>query len=537
MAAKGTSIFIGLLLPLLFFTEGLWILKREPLTTEFDGIMQFYAAANIFKGTGYVGWASHFWPPLFGTLMAAFQNFIDPLVAGKMISLISAVLILVLIYYFVQRATHSRSFGVLCQMAILANSTFFASALEAENHMLDSLFYVAAVSLAIHQRPRTVPWMETFLLGVLSGFAGLTRYTSYSLVPVVLMIIFWGEEGHRKRWLKMGLYIFCFFMINLPWYLFNLNHNGSPLHTWQYLNIGSHIFPLGELRWWWEGQKEFQNLSQVITAYPIPYLNNFSKNFTSSIEMLFESCRSFIYGLLLLALWTQRKNIKQLNFKEFVFSRPFNPEQLIYLLLFLTVYTVLVSQAFVFGEVFLSWSILLPAFTLALFNQFLTTAKIRICVLSILVIAGSMAHFENLGRVKIRIDKQQPLQKVQSFLLRDPLIKSKTVLSANASYAYAVGAQYLMLPLYFGDKNVWSILTYQDLDEKIRWFAPKEPFNLDPLTSHFDYLIIDEATKRMLPTLTNQLRALTQSKMILEPIEIHGVQIYQRTIFKNRYMR
>ena len=36
---------------------------------EWDGVIQLFAGREIFQGYNYIGWPSHFWPPLYSFLI------------------------------------------------------------------------------------------------------------------------------------------------------------------------------------------------------------------------------------------------------------------------------------------------------------------------------------------------------------------------------------------------------------------------------------------------------------------------------------
>jgi len=323
------------IIPLLFAIAAVIVAYFHDTFEEWDGVMQLFAGREIFQGLGYQGWTSHFWPPLYSFLVGLLDLFIDGFWAAKIVSIISGSILLYVVYKFAVFLTSNSKVGILSQAFLALNPLYFLSTIQAENHMLDSLFFVTGLFLLL----RAVENRSTrsfIIVGIIFALACLSRYTSYILLPLALIIVF--LSFNLKNAIKMSLaFLLPFLVVSLPWYYVNMVNNGSPLFTWQYMNIGSAVVDSNHFRWWWLTQAKYNGIQDIIVSHPIPYLKNFLMNCIRSGVIILISAK-VLAPAVFPALFDGFINMK---------SKLFFP-----LIGGLFLFVVLVSQAFVFDQVF-----------------------------------------------------------------------------------------------------------------------------------------------------------------------------------------
>jgi hypothetical protein len=202
--------------------------------------MQVFAGREIFRGEGYHGWTSHFWPPLFSSLCGLIENKTSGFTAGKIISIFSSTLLLFVAYFLAYILTESIEVGILSQVFLALNPLYFRESLKAHNHMLDALFFALGLTIFTNFIKGPIP-LELGIAGFVFGIAGLTRYTSY--VSILLPFIFFFIYPFIKADEFTFIYWLGFAIASLPWWVINARYNGSPIHNWDYLNVYQGVYP------------------------------------------------------------------------------------------------------------------------------------------------------------------------------------------------------------------------------------------------------------------------------------------------------
>ena len=136
-------------IPLLFLLVVLFASYFHDTFEEWDGVMQFFAGKEIVTGFGYNGWTSHFWPPLYSLLIGLGALLMPGFQAAKAISIIASVATLLIAYHFAFELSGNKKVGLLTQLFLFLNPLFIVSAMQAENHMIDTLFFVSATFLLL----------------------------------------------------------------------------------------------------------------------------------------------------------------------------------------------------------------------------------------------------------------------------------------------------------------------------------------------------------------------------------------------------
>ena len=374
--------------------------------------------------------------------------------------------------------------------------------------MLDSLFYVSALTLLIVSvRTGRMRWF--IAAGACAGLAGLSRYTSLSFVPAALVAIFWLARSRgsnplslRRRLAACAAFAATFLLVEAPWLVANYRLNGSPIATWQYLNVGlsvmPRVWPITRMQWWWLYQERIHSLGGVIAASRLEYLGNFAATVRAA-EAMVRHDNGWIglpglLGVLALPWLLPRRGA--------LLSRWLIP------VIAAACYVALVCQAFVFGEVFLSFSVLLGIAGMLLLRRL---AQLRswptqvrtgaVALVLIVLLAGNLAQSNrNMLQYLHNIDDDGELTKtapVTRALQADPQISSKYVMALHGSRAYYAGSRYMCVPLYFRNADPVALVTYGGLPEAVRRWAPRYPFR--PMVDRADYLIFDSAARRYLP--------------------------------------
>lgn len=483
-------------IPLLFLIAALVAFSFHTSFEEWDGVMQYFSGREIVSGYGYNGWPSHFWPPLYPLLVGLLSLVLPGFEAAKTVSLISGVLTLYIAFHFALALSGKTKVAILAQVFLFLNPVFFLSAVQAENHMLDALFFTwTLLLLARIANERRTATNQLVLLGIMSGISALSRYTSYSLVPVIIITILFLDR--KKAALLCGAYLAGFIAVSLPWWIYNAKANGSPFHSWQYMNIGSRIFP-DRYEWWWKNQENFTGLKSIIVRYPVLYLKNFYRNILLSNVMLLD-CAGILTPLVLPAIFDSFISMKTRLWV--ILSGIF------------AAYIILVCQAFVFEQVFLSWSIILTILCVMFLYRYLALAgnryrlikRYRIDSIFIaILLAGAL--FITSRRIVTYVsadsyDAGQLTDTVEiSRLLRehDPELSTKYLMAAHPARAYYAGSYYLMAPLYY-EGTLEGLVRYRDLGDRVKEYAPKYPLFADSSDLSVDYLVYDKALEAFLP--------------------------------------
>jgi len=486
-----------LVIPLLFFVTILIIANFHSTFEEWDGVIQYFQGIEIFHGEGYNNWGSHYWPPLYSILIGLLSNFTSGFFAAKFISILASTFTLIVVFYLVTEFTGERKIAIISQLLIALNPYYLISSIQAENHMLDTLFFVSAFFFLVKFIKDPDKKANIVLLACSTAFATLSRYTSYSLIPLILIVLIFYT---KKKYFLSSFIIFTLLLlfINLPWYYYNYIKNGFPLHTWQYLNIGSYTYPGGIREWQWSGQTNYQNISQILNDYPRAYFTNFIGNAIDGCINILRATKIIIIISLLL-IFSQRKNV------DFHYPSQFIKNKYIQLFSIGFIgFLILVSQAFVFTQVFLSWNVLFTVFLIVVTINLIDLNGIKKLHLEILLILLII----NLGYSGVHINKYlkdendddgelADYKNVNTVLCKEKNIADSYIMAIHPARAYYANSHYIMLPEYFKG-NVAQLVKYEGLSEKVKTTQPKY-LNIENKNIHSDFLIYDIYSKTMLP--------------------------------------
>jgi hypothetical protein len=468
-----------LTLPILFFCIGIVLINIHNLFEESDGVFHYFSALDIIQITNYNNWASNFWPPLYPFISSFLLPYFDGFFVFKLVSLISGFVILLTIYdiCFLLSLDHRRAF--FAQLMTFVFSGFLISSIQAENHILDSCFTLLGIKYLV-KFSCNKNILYVFLSGLFIGLAGLTRYTSYTFVPGILISLIYILNF--RRFYFIIFFLAPFTLVSLPWWIINYINNSNPFHTWQYLNIGMAVsgFDFGE--WWWKQSVNYKSINDLLMDFPLNYALNFGRNLLKVGYHLLLSLNILFFYLFVKFKSSKSSNIfLVLIFPSFIF------------------FVLLVSQAFVFSEVLLSWYFVFIV-CISLFIE--TKFELRFyrfyffvfIIISIFKLYFYLVDYTDNGQLSdnskiISIIKQQ-----------DSNLDKKFVMSIHPARSYYLNSKYLTLPLYFKG-SVSDLVKYKGIHYDILKTIPTYPANILSNNPNIkaDYLIFEQSSLKYLP--------------------------------------
>lgn len=458
--------------PAAFTLVAALVAAKHTTFTEFDGLMQLFAGQELLETGRYRGWPSHFWPPLYPSLIALLEPVFGGFWAGKIISIASAGLILNVVHRLARRAGAGPAAAIVAQTLVAVNPLFFLNAIQAQNHMLDAALLSLAV-LGIASATNGRGWM---LAGVATGAAVMTRYTSVVLLPAGALIAITTTKHDRFK--RAALFVTPALLVAFPWLYQNWKLNGSPVATWQHLNIGSAFLDPDDslARWWWLLQSKYHNIADVLRADPGGYLANAGRNTLEAAGHLFVSAGAAIVAL---------------PFAALVRGRAARTVALVLGLFFL-----LVVQAFLRDYLFLPSAILLTTLGVAGASRL---KRFAAPLAAALMVAGVVLSVVRTGEFLDRFNAgATPGASAAAAAIRDDAGPSSrpAVMAVHPIYAYECACDFLMSPLYYKG-SLEGFVQYGGLSYEVRRYAPRSPHDLADGAAQ--YLVFNRGLRNFLP--------------------------------------
>ncbi|MFN7927302.1 MAG: glycosyltransferase family 39 protein [Blastocatellia bacterium] len=187
---------------------------------------------NDFQGPGY---------PVLLSLITRFTG--DVFVAGKWISIISAVLCLWLIYMLFKRL-FDEWVGVGAALLSVVMIEFPEFSLQATTDIFFLL--LCLVALVIFTGAYFSLRIRLLSTAFITGIAYLTRYNGLFLLGSFLfglLVMNYFEKSWRERWIMAGSFLVVFLLTASPWFIANYRHNGAPFYNANYLNMATTLYP------------------------------------------------------------------------------------------------------------------------------------------------------------------------------------------------------------------------------------------------------------------------------------------------------
>jgi hypothetical protein len=468
------------LIPLFFLFFGYLLLNSHNLFEESDGVFHYYSALEISKSYNYNNWASNFWPPLYPLLGSFFIPLFDGFFILKLISLLSGFVLLLTIFDIVYSLTLNYTSAFFSQLLTILFSCFIVSSIQAENHILDTCLILLGIKY-LTKFTSYKSKASILLAGFFIALAGLTRYTSYAFVPGTVLYLFLVLQ--RRDYIYILYFLIAFIVPSCPWWLINFMNNGNPFHTWQYLNIGlaSSGFEFGE--WWWKESSNYNSIKDLILHFKLNYFFNFIKNIFKTVYITIINLNILLFYIFL------NRNLIFVNLKLFLISLSFS----------FIIFILLVSQAFVFTEVFLTWFIIIIIIFSSLIKSnhyfiYFKFAFILFFIISFFKVKTYINDFSDGGQLS---DNSLiiPIIKTQGDNL-----KNSYVMSIHPARAFYLGSNYLTIPLYY-EGDISGLVSYKGIEQNVIKTIPTYPANILSNNPNIkaDYLIFEQSSLKYLP--------------------------------------
>jgi hypothetical protein len=469
------------LVPSLYIITATILIYAHNSFEEFDGAWQLFAGRRLIVTGEYTGWGSHFWPPMYSFLIGISDLVLPGFLAGKLVSATAAVGILYVVYYFANSIFSYDYSGTISQGLVTSHPLFITRSFIVENHIVDAFFVLISLYF-LYQYTQNNQTQPLVIAAIFGGIASLTRHTSLILGPVSILLIIStvlkfkrGNEADIVYSVLKSSVLFtgCFFIIQSPWLIYNLFENGSPLHTWQYMNIGSAVVPTET--WWWKDQSNYMGVFDIIRNHPATYLKNFLSNIIISGYYVLRNSGplSIIYIIVLLD-----------SFKHWRMSRN------LILLLFGSGFTILVSQGFVSPWFFIHLSMLFTVLSVGVLLRdenipsYITKINkynivVVIIALNVIISAAMVgAYLEGAERDDGQMVESE---KIGSELERyDSNIGNKYVMAVNPAQSYYTSANHIQFP-FENIGNLTTVTCYTGINGSAEEYAyslaipPAEP--------------------------------------------------------------
>lgn len=233
---------------------------------------------NPFQGPGY---------PALLVLITKLTG--DVFVAGKWISMVSAVLLAWLTFVLFRRLFGYPA-GIAAQLLLIVSGELPQFSFQATTDVFFLLLCVATLVIITGERfPLS---QRTAFAGALTGLAYLARYNGVFLVIVCLAgITFFNlyQTSWRERGKQVALFVVIFLLTVSPWLMASWQHYGSPLYNKNYLNVATQFYPeLTKGNVFQEGTRlldqKFHSFGEVLAYDPPRILKGYPVNLWESLQ-------------------------------------------------------------------------------------------------------------------------------------------------------------------------------------------------------------------------------------------------------------
>ncbi|MBZ5634681.1 MAG: glycosyltransferase family 39 protein [Acidobacteriia bacterium] len=478
--------------PLLYGVTLLLLAPVHGIFSEWTGVMEYFSGKELISGGGYHGWASHFYPPLFSLLMGLGGLLGSGFLAGKVISILSASLLLLIAYELASELSTHEHVGIWTQIYLAFSPLYIQESLQSDNHMLDALLFNSGLLFFLRsiKEPRAG---RLFLAGAICACAALTRYTSYVLVLLPLSLV--PFHNLKKAATCTASFLAGFAVISSPWWYYNAKYNGSPIHNWNYLNVSVGVFGRDtnslQFLWRWAGDQNIRGFKDIIVHHTAAHIHNIVSNIPLSVSLLIGSA-----GALALLVVP--------GVLESLFSFKLNQSLATFGVLAASI--LMVSQAYLNSYYLLSWIVLVVAVSAAFLLGYLRRLEGKFIsfhtihggglAMGLVLICGALMCTRVLREYHNEPASYRSLVDAEEITLalkaHDPKIASKVIMSLDPARAYYAGAKYLATPFEYTG-SVDGLVHYKNVSARLRHYAPKYPSDMDESNLRADYLVYTRA--------------------------------------------
>lgn len=278
---------LWLLVSLSFYTIVYFVQVRDQTIVTNVDYWQHLERADALSLTRLETWVHGFYPVGYFALLKIGLAFgFDVLRFGQFLSWLGSIGCLVAVYLLLYAATKKISYA-LAAVALLSLHPFFRlQALQEGSDMLAAGLQLLALALPFldqPDRPRQ-HLLTTAASGALLAGSYLVRYTSFTLIPVVLIYL-WLREARDRRMTAYSLFTFAgaFTLVALPQLVASTMVTGEPFYNEQARNVWFGIY--GGFNWTdnWQRIPPDITLLQIVQAEPREFLSHWVHEFTRFI--------------------------------------------------------------------------------------------------------------------------------------------------------------------------------------------------------------------------------------------------------------
>lgn len=258
-----------------------------------------------YRGIGY---------PLLLAMLTPFTQ--DYFLSGKIISLISSLICLLLVY----RIFSAISFpllGLLTTLGLMFTKSFILFSYTVGSDMV--FLALSLLSLYFLSTP-LLTRKYLVLSGLLAGYAFLTRYNQLFFMPPILgYLLLWKPAPNLRLRVKNTLFFLAAYLIVIvPWFILLYKLTADPFYNLNYQNLAYDFIYLGDVEkdyFWQYLSNNYGSAWEVIRFNPLAFLSKFAGNLITHLpNQLKVFFPVYLIGFMVLGLVT---------FSACLFKNPF----------------------------------------------------------------------------------------------------------------------------------------------------------------------------------------------------------------------
>ncbi len=242
-----------------------------------------------YRGPGY---------PLILAIMSSATG--DSFTAGRIISLLAAIIVMV-ITWRLTKDLFGPGWGVWAIIALALNCTF----IEYTFRVGTDMFFTALCALFFYLLTIEPKMRNVFLVGLIAGYAFLTRYNGAALVLVSIIWVVFSHSNRKKRLKRIGCFSAGLALTLLPWIVLLYFRTGNPFYNLNSMNIAYEVFGRGKVAWdqfWFVGEGEYPSgIFDLVISFPKELISTLLANFFHHFQMDMENLLKWSVGWLSLS--------------------------------------------------------------------------------------------------------------------------------------------------------------------------------------------------------------------------------------------
>lgn len=246
-----------------FFIVSAYIGGYHTVIIHPDSVGYLIGAGNILNAKGY---DSPFHQPGYSLAIAVFNLIIsDMFVAGKIVSLISATILVFVSYHLIKKIFNKKN-AIFSQIIVAISYTFFIYSFQVLSDMMFACLFCISVYLIIH---KNIPTFGLCILaGVFGGLAYLTRYTAILLLLVIPLFLVLHTNELKRSLSLAAIYIVSFFAAASPWLIIRYLQYGDPFYNKLYYSVAYEMYGGGNYNLFYIRGSMYTSLLDIILSNP-----------------------------------------------------------------------------------------------------------------------------------------------------------------------------------------------------------------------------------------------------------------------------